>query len=139
MPTAAEIEAAKTPAGGWTRETLAQWGVPWPPPKGWRRAVIEQSTTAKGAALNDPLPCLLQMSSSKSRGPRSLNRRQAVEGGCRLFVLSSRCRRQTVSRGQIVVTSRQSHAPLKTNCDDLSQALISIPGATRWPLPGVSQ
>jgi hypothetical protein len=34
--TAEEIEAAKTPAGGWTRATLAQWGVPWPPPKGWR-------------------------------------------------------------------------------------------------------
>ncbi|NKS00469.1 hypothetical protein GTA09_21515 [Rhodococcus hoagii] len=36
-PTEAEIEAARTPAGGWTRETLAAWGVPWPPPKGWRK------------------------------------------------------------------------------------------------------
>jgi hypothetical protein len=30
-----EIMAKKTPAGGWTKETLAQWGVSWPPPKGW--------------------------------------------------------------------------------------------------------
>ena len=39
-PTAAEIEAARTPAGGWTRDQLAQWGVPWPPPKGWKRALL---------------------------------------------------------------------------------------------------
>lgn len=36
-PTLAEIEAARTPAGGWTRETLASWGVSWPPKKGWKR------------------------------------------------------------------------------------------------------
>lgn len=32
-----EIEAAQTPNGGWTRAQLAKWGVPWPPPKGWRK------------------------------------------------------------------------------------------------------
>lgn len=36
-PTLQEIEAAQTPAGGWTRETLAKWGVSWPPRKGWRQ------------------------------------------------------------------------------------------------------
>ena len=36
----AQIEAAKSPRGGFTRSTLAAWGVPWPPPKGWRRALI---------------------------------------------------------------------------------------------------
>ena len=35
-PTPEQIDAARTPKGGWTRETLAKWGVPWPPPKGWR-------------------------------------------------------------------------------------------------------
>lgn len=35
-----EIEAARSPRGGWTRATLAKWGVPWPPPGGWRRALI---------------------------------------------------------------------------------------------------
>jgi hypothetical protein len=39
-PTEAEIEAAKTPRGGWTRAQLAAWGIPWPPPKGWRQALI---------------------------------------------------------------------------------------------------
>lgn len=35
-PSPEQVEAARTPAGGWTRDTLAGWGVPWPPPKGWR-------------------------------------------------------------------------------------------------------
>jgi hypothetical protein len=39
--TDAEIEAAKSPRGGFTRKTLAAWGVPWPPVKGWRKALIE--------------------------------------------------------------------------------------------------
>jgi hypothetical protein len=39
--TAAEIDAARTTKGGWTRETLAHWGVPWPPPRGWRKKLIE--------------------------------------------------------------------------------------------------
>jgi len=38
---AEEIDQARTEKGGWTRETLAKWGVPWPPPKGWRQALIE--------------------------------------------------------------------------------------------------
>ncbi len=38
--TEAQIEAGRSPKGGWTRETLAGWGVPWPPPKGWRRALV---------------------------------------------------------------------------------------------------
>lgn len=33
---AAEIEAGKSAAGGWSRKQLAAWGVPWPPPKGWK-------------------------------------------------------------------------------------------------------
>lgn len=39
-PTEEEIDAAMTTAGGWTRATLASWGVPWPPPKGWRQNLI---------------------------------------------------------------------------------------------------
>jgi hypothetical protein len=51
MPTAEEIEAGRSPAGGWTRAQLAQWGVPWPPPKGWKarlqgRSVIKRSASS---------------------------------------------------------------------------------------------
>ncbi len=34
--TEAEIERGRSPRGGWTRKTLAGWGVSWPPPKGWK-------------------------------------------------------------------------------------------------------
>ena len=35
-----QIEDAKSPRGAWTRKTLAGWGVPWPPPRGWRTALL---------------------------------------------------------------------------------------------------
>lgn len=38
---AEEIDAAKTAKGAWDRPTLANWGVPWPPPKGWRQMLID--------------------------------------------------------------------------------------------------
>lgn len=44
MLTLDEIKAAMTPEGGWTKETLAKWGVPWPPPKGWKAALIAGSS-----------------------------------------------------------------------------------------------
>lgn len=55
MITLKEIEAAKTPAGGWTKKQLAEWGVPWPPPKGWKEALTSASFIAipieKGVAI----------------------------------------------------------------------------------------
>lgn len=36
-----KIDAEMTANGGWTKATLAEWGVAWPPPKGWRKALIE--------------------------------------------------------------------------------------------------
>lgn len=38
---APQILAAMTEAGGWTRETLAGWGITWPPQAGWKRALID--------------------------------------------------------------------------------------------------
>lgn len=37
-----EIEAAWTPAGGWTRQQLAAWGLPWPPPRGWKDELLRR-------------------------------------------------------------------------------------------------
>lgn len=31
---------AATPSGGYTKTQLAAIGVPWPPPKHWKRAVV---------------------------------------------------------------------------------------------------
>lgn len=44
LPTPEEVEGASTGAGGWSRAALSRWGVPWPPPKGWRRALEAQRT-----------------------------------------------------------------------------------------------
>lgn len=38
-----QIEAGRSPAGGYTKEQLAIWGVPWPPPKGWKEALLTDS------------------------------------------------------------------------------------------------
>ena len=36
-PSPKEVAAACTGAGGFKRKTLESWGVPWPPPHGWRK------------------------------------------------------------------------------------------------------
>lgn len=48
IPTAAEIAAARSPAGGWTKAQLAEWGVSWPPPKGWRQALVVSGDAQDG-------------------------------------------------------------------------------------------
>lgn len=40
------IEALRTPAGGFTRAGLESIGVPWPPPKGWRKNLIRENALA---------------------------------------------------------------------------------------------
>ena len=35
-----EIEAGRTERGGFTRETLASWGISWPPPHNWKKALL---------------------------------------------------------------------------------------------------
>jgi hypothetical protein len=35
-----EIEAGRSPAGGFTKKQLAAWNVPWPPPAGWLQALL---------------------------------------------------------------------------------------------------
>lgn len=44
----AEIIAGMTPKGGWKAATLAQWGVAWPPPAGWRRKLVENFEARAG-------------------------------------------------------------------------------------------
>lgn len=39
-----EIEAGRSEKGGFTKAQLAQWGVPWPPPQGWKEALLAGRT-----------------------------------------------------------------------------------------------
>ncbi|MEU1003785.1 hypothetical protein [Streptomyces tibetensis] len=55
LPSPEEIEAARTPAGGWKRDQLAAWGVPWPPPKGWKDELAERWEAARQDGAPPPL------------------------------------------------------------------------------------
>ena len=55
--TIADIEAGRSPKGGFSKETLASWGVPWPPPKGWRDALLAGRTMQEaGLRSLEPSP-----------------------------------------------------------------------------------
>jgi hypothetical protein len=53
LPSPEEIEAAKTRRGGWSRATLAAWGVPWPPPRGWRHALQKQRSAEQRGRVSE--------------------------------------------------------------------------------------
>lgn len=54
VPSLDEIEKARTPNGGWTKKQLAEWGVPWPPPKGWKAALTQsKSSEARSSQKRD--------------------------------------------------------------------------------------
>ena len=38
---AEKIESLKTPAGGWTKASLASLGVSWPPTSGWKAKLLD--------------------------------------------------------------------------------------------------
>jgi hypothetical protein len=42
LPSPDEIRASGKANSGFTKRTLASWGVPWPPPKGWRERLERQ-------------------------------------------------------------------------------------------------
>jgi hypothetical protein len=75
-PTAAEIEAAKTPRGGWTRAQLAEWGVPWPPPRGWRQRLLRQASTAGQAETDPPAAGTGAMDGTAIEAPKGLIERR---------------------------------------------------------------
>ncbi|MFF8830810.1 hypothetical protein [Streptomyces sp. NPDC015131] len=51
-----KVEAARTPVGSWKRDQLAVWGVPWPPPKGWKDELAERWKGARPAGPPAPPP-----------------------------------------------------------------------------------
>ena len=48
--TEADIEAGKSPKGGWTRKTVEAWGVPWPLVKGWKQRLLDENAPATSPA-----------------------------------------------------------------------------------------
>lgn len=39
-----KIDELQSPKGGWSKKSLEKLGVLWPPPKNWRRNLIEEGT-----------------------------------------------------------------------------------------------
>jgi hypothetical protein len=56
-----QVEASMTKRGGFSRESLANLGVPWPPPKGWRAAIT--------IGRHSPLPAPVVVSPSGEKRP----------------------------------------------------------------------
>lgn len=46
-PTLDQIEAARSPKGGFTRESLQKLGIGWPPPRGWLKKLLRQAGGGK--------------------------------------------------------------------------------------------
>jgi hypothetical protein len=44
-----EVEAGRSPAGGFTKKQLAACGVPWPPPAGWLQALLRDEGGSDGS------------------------------------------------------------------------------------------
>lgn len=45
-----QIESLATARGGFTKKQLAEWGISWPPPKGWKRALTSHYSAPAGAS-----------------------------------------------------------------------------------------
>ncbi|MCQ1945995.1 MULTISPECIES: hypothetical protein [unclassified Arthrobacter] len=58
MPTREEIEAARTPAGGFTKQQLELWGISWPPPRGWRLRLEEEAEKSALTGSQDRIGAL---------------------------------------------------------------------------------
>lgn len=46
--TRAELEAGKSPRGGYTRVQLAAWGIEWPPATGWQQLLLGEDPSTAG-------------------------------------------------------------------------------------------
>lgn len=52
-PIVLEIMDKQTERGGWTKETLAEWGISWPPYKGWKKDLIARQAEFSQALMRD--------------------------------------------------------------------------------------
>lgn len=79
-----DIEAARSAKGGFTKQTLASWGVPWPPPKGWKEALIAGKTMAEAGLRTTSL----QEERLKAREPSPIRQDVSAHDLLRKVVLA---------------------------------------------------
>lgn len=68
-PSPDEIRAAATNGIGWKRATLAAWGVPWPPPKGWRAELERRWRAENTPGATGPAAGPSRCNTSADNGP----------------------------------------------------------------------
>jgi hypothetical protein len=65
-----EIMAARTPRGAWTKATLAEWGIAWPPQAGWIDRLVAEGRPFR---VGDWRPI-------ETAEPKELDRRLVTDG-----------------------------------------------------------
>lgn len=98
-----QIEDGRTEAGGWKRKQLEAWGVPWPPPKGWKHALVSD------APIDFPTFLCRECKQAKSRSQFPKTARRHGDPG----LPCKRCLRKI--RKTKPVTSRQSRPQQKSD------------------------
>jgi hypothetical protein len=75
-PSPEEVAAACKGPGGWTKAKLAAWGVPYPPPKGWRaelerryRLGLDVEPLGAGPTAKEAKGPNASMASTRTTGP----------------------------------------------------------------------
>lgn len=94
--TEAEIEAGSSAKGGFTRARLAEWGVPWPPPKGWRDCLM----AGKPVSANTETNCVsFQLTPERAGKLRTLAEATAIDWNHYALLMLSRA----IDRGDWLV------------------------------------
>ena len=65
------IEKNKTANGGFTKDILKEWGVDWPPQKGWRKNLIGKKIIVKKQITIDSFFQPNKSSSSSDNNPKN--------------------------------------------------------------------
>lgn len=81
------IESLKTPAGGFTKATLASLGVAWPPPKGWRYKLEVYEPRKRHTIKDEDHPDLPGADSLNTAQVREINGRMRDIGMEKYIVL----------------------------------------------------
>jgi 5-methylcytosine-specific restriction endonuclease McrA len=116
IPSPDEIERNKTTNGGWTRQVLSSWGVPWPPPEGWKKTL--EDVYKRGFTVGVVLECV---------GCRKAEYFTEYED----FPVCAECRKWEEEKYE---RDRQSIRPIRQNKNRQNYQKEKIPTDFRWAI-----
>jgi hypothetical protein len=75
--TEGEIEGKRTANGGFTKKVLKAWGIPWPPPQGWKKRLVKYGYyDATDAAEDGHRELNKEVRQRKGQGPHMKNKKK---------------------------------------------------------------